>query len=83
MRLDSRVANSQSPLRVHSVDLFLASSSLEGDSQCYRSGYCWVGKACVAQCSSEEVPEPLSVRGNSRTAFCFADLIASCGGAAV
>ena len=66
VRLDSRVA---SPLRVHSVDLFLASSSLEGDSQCYRSGYCWVGKACVAQCSSEEVPEPLSVRGNSRTAF--------------
>jgi hypothetical protein len=27
VRLDSRVANSQSPLRVHSVDLFQASSS--------------------------------------------------------
>ena len=39
VRLDSRVTNSQSPLRVHSVDLFLASSSsLEGHSQCYCNG---------------------------------------------
>ena len=38
VRLDSRVSNSQSPLRVHSVDLFLASSSSqEGHSQCHCS----------------------------------------------
>ena len=35
VRLDSRVPDSQSPPRVHSVDFFLTSSSLEGHSSCF------------------------------------------------